>query len=192
LKRRTALHSESALRQVRAVAGRRRKVWCQFVLPESRGGQFGQPVVPSGKGGTIRAAITQLNNATEDAPSADVTQSATGYELAVPLDTFIDPAWRVAIPLVPQRWAAATAYSKGAIVTRRGWVAGTTPTYLCVQAGETGANEPRWPTRKGTTAADGTVVWKYIGEASVYEITSTNSDESQRVEVLVRLRELRR
>ncbi|ROL55630.1 hypothetical protein D9V84_11270, partial [Bacteroidetes/Chlorobi group bacterium Naka2016] len=61
--------------------------------------------------------------------------------------------------LNPPNWAASTAYSVGNIVKP------TTATgywYKCTTAGTSGTTEPTWPTQRGQTVSDNTVVWTCI------------------------------
>jgi hypothetical protein len=56
-------------------------------------------------------------------------------------------------------WAANTPCIAGEVATPS-VDGGNGHTYLCTQAGTTGAVEPVWPTTEGATVNDGTVVWK--------------------------------
>jgi len=55
-------------------------------------------------------------------------------------------------------WAASTSYSVGDIVKPTSGNE-TGFCYICSTAGTSGASEPTWPTTRGTTVADNTVVW---------------------------------
>lgn len=57
-------------------------------------------------------------------------------------------------------WLQSTAFTFGAVIlpaTKNGH------SYTCIQAGTTGATEPKWPTCNGATATDGTAIWKESG-----------------------------
>ncbi|HET6327406.1 MAG TPA: hypothetical protein VFG04_22180 [Planctomycetaceae bacterium] len=53
-------------------------------------------------------------------------------------------------------WAASTAYTVGQVVQPS---PANGNNYLCTQAGNSGAAPPVWPTVKGSTVTDGTVIW---------------------------------
>lgn len=51
--------------------------------------------------------------------------------------------------------------------------------YECVQAGETGGQEPLWDTRTGSRTVDGTAVWKDRGEAFTLEVLLHDGERSR-------------
>ncbi len=57
------------------------------------------------------------------------------------------------------RWQAGTTCIVGEVATPS-VDGGNGHTYVCTQAGVTGAIEPNWPTAEGATINDGTVIWK--------------------------------
>lgn len=74
----------------------------------------------------------------------------------------------------PSAWVASTAYIIDATarpsVDRNGF------TYVCTQAGTSGASEPVWPTMDGGTVMDGTAIWTARVCKCVANIAMTPSD----------------
>lgn len=74
----------------------------------------------------------------------------------------------------PSAWAASTAYilnnTARPSVDRNGF------TYVCTQAGTSGASEPVWPTTAGETVTDGTAIWTAHVCKCVANVAMTPSD----------------
>lgn len=68
------------------------------------------------------------------------------------------------------------------------WVSGTVPVMECVRGGLTGTSEPKW--QSNASFLDGAARWKIVGVATIYEILSINENETNRVETIIKVREI--
>lgn len=185
------IHPRSRLRRVSRLANRRMKARCEIKRTGLSGPGMGEADAPDFFAGNVPCAVSVSSVPGEgDNPGMDV-DSVTLYEIALPLGTAIEPADRIAVPAFFPAWQKQTNYAFGARVVPTNWVSGAAPVLECVCPGASGAIEPRkWPLKLRATKTDGTVVWRVVDRAELYEVLAVNANESNPLETVAKCKEI--
>lgn len=185
------IHTDEALGQAENIADRRRLTTCEIKRSGEISGGGGEADGPDINAGRVRCAVSQGGQGDEGNGGGGDPEAKTVYEIAITQTVMIQPDDRIAIPGFYPQWEPGKNYAFKSLIAQTNWVSGAVPILKCVSPGATAAKEPkRWPTKIGATIRDGGAIWRVVGRAVLYEVIAVNANESNRVETIVRCKEI--
>jgi hypothetical protein len=163
------VHSPEGMAVAREASQAAMETWCEILRKSRESGGFleedaGYQLigrVPCGKSPTVRNS--------EVAPDNAATVSIGEDELIVPIHADVREDDLIAVPGWFNQWRDNHAYALDNQVTPSWFNTGEGPYFICVQAGLSGNNEPKFDMQRGLIE-DGTVLWSWVGVAIYHEV----------------------
>lgn len=185
-----AFFSSAQLASSKRVVAGRRNTWCEIYGPYRVSGGFGKYDAGERGYGRVRCAVTVSARGNEAGFEGEDVKAVTTFEFVFAPSVRVDPKCRLFVPARFPTWSPDTAMQAGQMVVGTKWTKGETPVFRCEKAGRTAFREPTWPTRLRSRFNEGSITWRLVGFATVFEVVSSNSDETQNIETIVRAEKL--
>lgn len=190
------IHQPDTLQRAALVANRTMDSTVEFIRSEGFSGGFGEDDAVPTLIGPYECGIGERTGQTERNGASGV-ENVTEYEIKLPPHANVRNDDRGAVPGFLNQWLPSTAYDfspsgKPARTFPTAHETGSGPYFELARAGVSGESEPHWPSRAGETVVDGTAVWRWAGILSFFEVIGSNPAESNKAQLVVRVKEISR